>query len=92
MRVLVAGDVGYIGAVLVPFLSAVGYEVQGLDLGLYAGDAVAAPVRPSAIDAHGRAAGDRKLFSADRDRDCDWERTQRISPRIACAELERGPK
>lgn len=37
MKVLVAGDGGYIGAVLVPFLRAVGYEVDGLDLGLYQG-------------------------------------------------------
>ena len=37
MRVLVAGDRGYIGAVLVPFLRAAGHEVVGLDLGLYEG-------------------------------------------------------
>ena len=37
MRVLVAGDRGYIGVVLVPFLRAVGHEVDGLDLGLYEG-------------------------------------------------------
>lgn len=37
MRVLVAGDRGYIGAVLVPFLQAEGHEVHGLDLGLYDG-------------------------------------------------------
>jgi nucleoside-diphosphate-sugar epimerase len=37
MRVLVAGDRGYIGAVLVPFLRASGHEVGGLDLGLYEG-------------------------------------------------------
>src|SRR5215469_2817470 len=37
MRVLVAGDRGYIGAVLVPFLRAAGHEVGGLDLGLYEG-------------------------------------------------------
>ena len=35
MRVLVAGDRGYIGTVLVPFLRAAGHEVDGLDLGLY---------------------------------------------------------
>jgi nucleoside-diphosphate-sugar epimerase len=35
MRVLVAGDRGYIGAVLVPFLRAAGHQVEGLDLGLY---------------------------------------------------------
>jgi nucleoside-diphosphate-sugar epimerase len=37
MRVLVAGDRGYIGAVLVPFLRAAGHHVDGLDLGLYEG-------------------------------------------------------
>jgi nucleoside-diphosphate-sugar epimerase len=37
MRVLVAGDRGYIGAVLVPFLQAAGHEVDGLDLDLYEG-------------------------------------------------------
>ena len=37
MRVLVAGDRGYIGAVMVPFLRAVGHQVGGLDLGLYEG-------------------------------------------------------
>jgi nucleoside-diphosphate-sugar epimerase len=37
MRVLVTGDRGYIGAVLVPFLRGAGHEVDGLDLGLYEG-------------------------------------------------------
>jgi nucleoside-diphosphate-sugar epimerase len=37
MRVLVAGDRGYIGAVLVPLLRAAGHEVHGLDLDLYEG-------------------------------------------------------
>ena len=37
MRVLVAGDGGYIGAVLVPFFRAAGHQVDGLDLGLYEG-------------------------------------------------------
>ena len=31
MRVLVAGEGGYGGAVLVPFLRAAGHEVDGLD-------------------------------------------------------------
>ena len=35
MRVLVAGDGGYIGAVLVPFFRAAGHEAVGLDLDLY---------------------------------------------------------
>ena len=37
MRVLVAGNRGYIGAVLVPFLRTAGHDVGGLDLGLYEG-------------------------------------------------------
>ncbi|MGO8885046.1 MAG: NAD-dependent epimerase/dehydratase family protein [Streptosporangiaceae bacterium] len=37
MRVLVAGDRGYIGAVLVPVLRAAGHQVHGLDLGWYEG-------------------------------------------------------
>jgi nucleoside-diphosphate-sugar epimerase len=37
MRVLVAGDRGYIGAVLAPFLRAAGHHVDGMDLGLYEG-------------------------------------------------------
>jgi nucleoside-diphosphate-sugar epimerase len=37
MRVLVAGDRGYIGAILVPFLRSAGHTVAGLDLGLYEG-------------------------------------------------------
>jgi nucleoside-diphosphate-sugar epimerase len=35
MRVLVAGDRGYIGAVLVPFLRTAGHAVEGMDIGLY---------------------------------------------------------
>ena len=37
MKALVAGDGGYIGAVLVPFFRAAGHQVHGLDLGLYDG-------------------------------------------------------
>jgi nucleoside-diphosphate-sugar epimerase len=37
MRVLVAGDRGYIGAVLVSVLRGAGHDVGGLDLGLYEG-------------------------------------------------------
>jgi len=37
MRVLVAGDGGYIGAVMAPFLRAAGHQVDGYDLGLYQG-------------------------------------------------------
>ncbi|HTW09962.1 MAG TPA: SDR family oxidoreductase [Acidimicrobiales bacterium] len=37
MKVLVSGDRGYIGAVLVPLLRSAGHEVTGLDTGLYEG-------------------------------------------------------
>src|ERR1700748_3184893 len=37
MKVLVVGDGGYIGAVLVPFFREAGHEVTGLALGLYDG-------------------------------------------------------
>jgi nucleoside-diphosphate-sugar epimerase len=37
VRVLVAGDRGYIGAVLSPALRAAGHQVSGLDLGFYDG-------------------------------------------------------
>ena len=37
MRVLVSGDRGYIGAVLVTFLRRAGHQVDGLDIGLYEG-------------------------------------------------------
>ncbi len=37
MKVLVAGDRGYIGAVLVPLLRAAGHDVEGRDIGLYDG-------------------------------------------------------
>ena len=44
MRVLVAGDQGYIGAVMVPVLREAGHQVDGLDVGLYEGcDFGAAP-------------------------------------------------
>jgi nucleoside-diphosphate-sugar epimerase len=47
MRVLVAGDRGYIGAILVPFLLAAGHEVDGLDLGLYEGCDLGPPAEPA---------------------------------------------
>ena len=37
MRVLVTGDRGYIGAVMVPYLRDAGHQVDGLDTGLYEG-------------------------------------------------------
>ena len=60
MRVLVAGDRGYIGAVLVPFLESAGHVVDGLDLGLYEGcDLGPAPAWPA-----GRVARDIRDVSA----------------------------
>ncbi len=45
MRVLVAGDRGYLGTVLVPFLRRAGHEIVGLDAGWYEGcDFGAVPV------------------------------------------------
>ena len=53
MRVLVAGDRGYIGAVLVPLLRRAGHQVDGLDAGLYEGcDFGAAPERIGARSAY----------------------------------------
>jgi len=53
MRVLVAGDRGYIGAVLVPFLRTAGHHVDGLDVGLYEGcDFGAAPESMGARPMH----------------------------------------
>ena len=43
MRVLVAGDRGYLGAVIVPFLQRAGHEVVGLDAGWYDGCDFGAP-------------------------------------------------
>ena len=37
MRVLVTGDRGYIGQVLVPMFQAAGHDVVGLDAGWYDG-------------------------------------------------------
>lgn len=47
MRVLVAGDRGYIGAILVPFLLAAGHEVDGLDTGFYEGCDLGPPGEPA---------------------------------------------
>ena len=52
MRVLVAGDGGYIGAVLVPHFRNAGHQVDGLDLGLYEGCDLG-PARPETM-AHAR--------------------------------------
>ena len=63
MRVLVAGDRGYIGAVMVPLLSAAEHDVEGLDLGLYEGcDLGPAPAYPSGAST--RAACDMRDVTA----------------------------
>ena len=54
MKVLVAGDRGYIGAVLVPLLRAAGHQVDGRDLGLYDG----CDLGPASEPAPGQATGD----------------------------------
>lgn len=50
MRVLVNGDRGYIGAVLVPFIMAAGHDVEGLDAGWY--DGCDFGVQPSGYTSH----------------------------------------
>jgi nucleoside-diphosphate-sugar epimerase len=60
MKVLVAGDRGYIGAVLVPFLRAAGHEVQGLDVGLYE----ACDLGPALPDTGARATLDMRTSTA----------------------------
>jgi nucleoside-diphosphate-sugar epimerase len=61
MRVLVAGDRGYIGAVLVPFLREAGHAVDGLDVGLYEG----CDLGPALPDPGRRARLDMRDASAD---------------------------
>ena len=61
MRVLVAGDRGYIGTVLAPFLRAAGHEVDGLDLGLYEG----CDLGPALEDARARPAQDMRDVKTD---------------------------
>jgi nucleoside-diphosphate-sugar epimerase len=61
MRVLVAGDGGYIGAVLVPFLRGAGHQVDGLDLGLYEGCDLG-PAQPAGA----RETADMRDVTADR--------------------------
>ena len=70
MRVLVAGDRGYIGAVMVPLLSAAEHDVEGLDLGLYEGcDLGPAPAYPSGAST--RAACDMRDVTVGQLADCD---------------------
>lgn len=67
MKILVAGDRGYIGAVMVPFLRSAGHEVSGLDLGLYEG----CDLGPALPDAGERARLDMRDSSADQLRGYD---------------------
>jgi nucleoside-diphosphate-sugar epimerase len=60
MRVLVAGDRGYIGGVLVPFLRAAGHMVDGLDLDLYEG----CDLGPAAEEAASRPVRDMRDVTA----------------------------
>jgi nucleoside-diphosphate-sugar epimerase len=62
VRVLVAGDGGYIGAVLVPFFRAAGHEVDGLDLGLYEG----CDLGPALLDTQARRPADMRDVMAGR--------------------------
>lgn len=43
MRILVTGDTGYLGSVIVPFLARAGHQVAGLDTGYYAGCTMGPP-------------------------------------------------
>lgn len=61
LRVLVAGDRGYIGAVLAPFLRAAGHQVDGLDLGLYEG----CDLGPALEDGRARLAQDMRDVKTD---------------------------
>ena len=61
MRILVAGDGGYIGGVLVPFIREAGHQVDGYDLGLYEG----CDLGPAAEDGSPQAARDIRDASAD---------------------------
>jgi nucleoside-diphosphate-sugar epimerase len=47
MRVLITGHLGFIGAVMVPMVQKAGYEVTGLDTGLYDGCDFGARVAPT---------------------------------------------
>jgi nucleoside-diphosphate-sugar epimerase len=49
MRVMVTGNEGYIGCILVPMLRQAGHEVIGLDVGLFRDNALAPIARPRTI-------------------------------------------
>jgi nucleoside-diphosphate-sugar epimerase len=46
MKVLITGHLGFIGAVMVPFVQKAGHEVTGLDVGLYDGCDFGSPPTP----------------------------------------------
>lgn len=48
MRVLVTGNLGYVGTVMTPLLAAAGHEVHGLDTGLFAACSLG-PLGPSGV-------------------------------------------
>src|SRR5438105_11120306 len=48
MRVMVTGNLGYVGTVMTPLLHAAGFEVWGLDTG-YFRDCVLGPLGPSGV-------------------------------------------
>ena len=60
MKVLVTGDGGYIGAVLVPFFLAAGHQVDGLDAGWYDG----CDLGPAAAETAGSARVDMRDVTA----------------------------
>ena len=61
MRILIAGDGGYIGAVLSPFFRTAGHEIDGLDLGLYEGCDLGSPL----ADTLGRRPADMRASKAE---------------------------
>lgn len=67
MRVMVTGNQGYIGSVLVPLLLQAGHDVVGLDTGWYAGcefGAAPPPIRTIRRDVRDAEAGDLERFDA----------------------------
>jgi nucleoside-diphosphate-sugar epimerase len=92
MRVLVAGDGGYIGAVLVPFLRAAGHEAHGYDLGLYEGCDLGPGPDTGGPEAGGPAAGGAKAGGRPRDmRDADPAELSSYDAVICLAALSNDP-
>lgn len=65
MRVIVTGNEGYLGTVLVPRLQAAGHHVGGIDSGLYRNCAVAAPPRVETLRRDVRDVGPEAFADAD---------------------------